>query len=296
VAQLQLLEAEIVAGREGPERALPLIDAPRRRLSEASAMHKLFGASMVARVTLLAGDAHATLKELDGIAADVGRNPWAEVDEAAVCALAAADFLHDGQALARWTEIALTEATVPQRPTARARRAFARAARAASEGSLDSAAVFLAESAGLFGTEQVHLAETLARRRRVEVLLQRNAPGDRETAQDELAAILPYWRKAKATWYLDQVKTWAEQRGLSFPADPVPEAPPSSTRTVLTAREREVAALVASGLSNKQIAKKLVISERTAEGHVERILGKLGFRSRSQIASWQAGGDPTRSA
>jgi len=57
-----------------------------------------------------------------------------------------------------------------------------------------------------------------------------------------------------------------------------------------------VAALVATGLSNKEIAEKLVISERTAEGHVERILGKLGFRSRSQIASWQAGGDPIRTS
>jgi DNA-binding CsgD family transcriptional regulator len=63
----------------------------------------------------------------------------------------------------------------------------------------------------------------------------------------------------------------------------------------LTPREREVAALVASGLSNKEIAEKLVIGERTAEGHVERILGKLDFRSRAQIAAWQAGGDPTRS-
>src|SRR5207237_10299821 len=63
-----------------------------------------------------------------------------------------------------------------------------------------------------------------------------------------------------------------------------------------TTRERQVAALVAAGLSNKEIAEKLVISERTAEGHVEHILGKLQFRSRSQIASWQAGGDPVHPA
>jgi non-specific serine/threonine protein kinase len=58
-------------------------------------------------------------------------------------------------------------------------------------------------------------------------------------------------------------------------------------------REREVTVLVASGLSNKQIGERLVISERTAEGHVERILSKLGYRSRAQIGSWQAGGDPS---
>jgi hypothetical protein len=39
-------------------------------------------------------------------------------------------------------------------------------------------------------------------------------------------------------------------------------------------------------LSNKQIATKLVIAPRTAEGHVERILTKLGFTSRTQIATW----------
>ncbi|MEV0399271.1 LuxR C-terminal-related transcriptional regulator [Actinoallomurus sp. NPDC050550] len=54
---------------------------------------------------------------------------------------------------------------------------------------------------------------------------------------------------------------------------------------VLTRREREIADLVAEGLSNKEIAAALVISQRTAEGHVEHILRKLGFTSRSQIAA-----------
>ena len=47
-----------------------------------------------------------------------------------------------------------------------------------------------------------------------------------------------------------------------------------------------IAALVAQGLSNKQIAAKLVVSERTAESHILNILNKLGFNSRTQIASW----------
>ena len=54
----------------------------------------------------------------------------------------------------------------------------------------------------------------------------------------------------------------------------------------LTKREREVADLVAEGLSNPQIAARLVISVRTAQGHVENILRKLGFSSRSMIAAW----------
>ncbi|WP_305781201.1 ATP-binding protein [Nocardia nova] len=62
--------------------------------------------------------------------------------------------------------------------------------------------------------------------------------------------------------------------------------PHSGSSPALTRREREVAKLVAQGLTNKQIAAKLVISLRTAEGHVEHILTKLGFGSRAQIAAW----------
>ena len=60
----------------------------------------------------------------------------------------------------------------------------------------------------------------------------------------------------------------------------------SRSRNPLTARESEIAGLVAQGLSNRQIAGQLVISQRTAETHVEHILAKLGFSSRSQIAAW----------
>jgi sugar lactone lactonase YvrE len=49
-----------------------------------------------------------------------------------------------------------------------------------------------------------------------------------------------------------------------------------------------VASLVAQGLTNREIASRLFISERTAESHVEQLRGKLGFRSRSQVAAWVA--------
>ncbi|NQE86408.1 LuxR family transcriptional regulator [Nocardia terpenica] len=55
---------------------------------------------------------------------------------------------------------------------------------------------------------------------------------------------------------------------------------------MLTRREKEVARLIAAGYSNKRIAAELVISVRTAETHVEHILTKLGFGSRTQVAGW----------
>jgi DNA-binding CsgD family transcriptional regulator len=65
----------------------------------------------------------------------------------------------------------------------------------------------------------------------------------------------------------------------------VAAAPPSS----LTPRERQIAALVASGRKNKAIADELSISPTTVARHVANILAKLGFTSRTQVAAWVAG-------
>jgi DNA-binding CsgD family transcriptional regulator len=70
-----------------------------------------------------------------------------------------------------------------------------------------------------------------------------------------------------------------EKTDAQPPPTPVEPSP-------LTRRELEVADLVAEGLSNPEIAARLVISVRTAQGHVENILRKLGFNSRSRIAAW----------
>jgi DNA-binding CsgD family transcriptional regulator len=66
-----------------------------------------------------------------------------------------------------------------------------------------------------------------------------------------------------------------------------------SASDTLTAREREIASLMADGLSNHDIAEKLVISEGTVEVHVKHILGKLGLRSRVQVAGWFAHQGPS---
>jgi predicted ATPase/DNA-binding CsgD family transcriptional regulator len=70
-----------------------------------------------------------------------------------------------------------------------------------------------------------------------------------------------------------------------------PEAATAADRAesaALGKRELEVARLVAEGLSNKQIAARLFISDRTAATHVGNILNKLGFNSRAQVATWVA--------
>jgi non-specific serine/threonine protein kinase len=67
---------------------------------------------------------------------------------------------------------------------------------------------------------------------------------------------------------------------------PSEKTPASGPYAALTKRERQVAHLIAQGLTNKQVAAKLVVSPRTVHGHVEHILTKLGFTSRAQIAAW----------
>jgi len=54
----------------------------------------------------------------------------------------------------------------------------------------------------------------------------------------------------------------------------------------LSPRETEVASLIALAMSNKQIAERLVLSERTVETHVRSILAKLGYSTRTEIATW----------
>ena len=80
--------------------------------------------------------------------------------------------------------------------------------------------------------------------------------------------------------------TWAEVSDLVREVSQ-PEADTKvAQQNVLTPREREVARLVAQGLSNQQIATRLSISVGTARAHVEHILLKLGFHSRAQVALW----------
>ncbi len=73
---------------------------------------------------------------------------------------------------------------------------------------------------------------------------------------------------------------------LAFPGgDPEPGDAEPAPADALTPREREVARLVAQGLSNRQVAEQLVLTEKTAANHVGRVFEKLGVHSRGQLAA-----------
>jgi predicted ATPase/DNA-binding CsgD family transcriptional regulator len=73
---------------------------------------------------------------------------------------------------------------------------------------------------------------------------------------------------------------------LALALGEAPAAPSGRDFEPLTPRESEVARLVARGMTNRELAHALVVSQRTVESHVQRILVKLGFTSRTQIARW----------
>jgi DNA-binding CsgD family transcriptional regulator/Tfp pilus assembly protein PilF len=88
---------------------------------------------------------------------------------------------------------------------------------------------------------------------------------------------------------------WAEGKAMSLEevielaqSEPAFELPHSEKEKIggLTAREREVAALIAQGKSNREIAAEMTVGVKTVETYVTRILNKLGFESRVHIATW----------
>jgi DNA-binding CsgD family transcriptional regulator len=141
--------------------------------------------------------------------------------------------------------------------------------------------------AALSGAERLQLPPT---RWRIHVSLGRlyQAQGRRTRARqsyaaastsiDSLAAALP-----------DDVQQAAFRRaaGVLLPRQSADhQAPPHPAAGMLTRREREVAMLIAQGQTNREIAERLVLGERTIETHIGNILGKLGFSSRRQITAW----------
>ena len=89
----------------------------------------------------------------------------------------------------------------------------------------------------------------------------------------------------KVAWEKGASMTLAQARAYALSAEG--RAPMLGAKADrLSARERQVASLLAEGLTNRAIASRLLVAERTVDTHVEHILNKLGFSSRTQIATW----------
>lgn len=101
-------------------------------------------------------------------------------------------------------------------------------------------------------------------------------------AVDHLDTAIPELRAMKMQPALERALSLSSR----VASPPAGEPLTGSAADPLTAREREVARLLAEGLRNREIAQKLVLTDGTVEVHVKRILSKLGFRSRSQVAVW----------
>ncbi len=117
--------------------------------------------------------------------------------------------------------------------------------------------------------------------------------GDSATARPYLAEHAALADRLAKGATRDRAYAAAYRRGQELDLDDAvavalrPPAPPASP---LTPREQQVAELIGEGLTDPLIARELVISVRTAEGHVERIRRKLGFSTRAQVAAWVARG------
>jgi DNA-binding CsgD family transcriptional regulator len=104
-------------------------------------------------------------------------------------------------------------------------------------------------------------------------LMARNAPGDRPRALSTARVADQLARSLGMAAYTERTAMLVSRASEEDPS-------------ALTRREWEVAHLVAGGLTNRQVGSQLIISERTAQNHVQHILTKLGFATRSQIAAW----------
>jgi non-specific serine/threonine protein kinase len=107
-----------------------------------------------------------------------------------------------------------------------------------------------------------------------------------EIGDDAFAAI---WAEGWALPIDRAVERALALAGSAADAEPAPVQRSDAGRaSSLTPREREVAALIARGLTNRQIAAELIVAERTVDTHVRNVLGKLNLISRAQVAAWAA--------
>jgi DNA-binding NarL/FixJ family response regulator len=142
---------------------------------------------------------------------------------------------------------------------------------AAAMGDLDAADADLAAAGAIARASATPGFAVHADVERAEVLLSRAGAGDTGLARTLLNGARPDAERLGMRDFLRRVDDALGRIGDDGP---------------LSAREMEVAALVATGRTNKEIASTLYLSERTAQNHVQHILTKLGLANRTQVGAW----------
>lgn len=151
--------------------------------------------------------------------------------------------------------------------------ALARGRVATARGEPDAAA-HLRDALEQFARAQLPLESARAR-----MELARACADERpDVAVQEARRALQAFRELRATRYVDEAAALLRSLGVRTPGARSPE--------LLTAREAEVLELLGLGLSNRQIADRLVLSAKTVEHHVSRLLAKLGLRNRTEAAAY----------
>lgn len=123
------------------------------------------------------------------------------------------------------------------------------------------------------------------------------AQARRDAAQAEFSAAYEIIQRLAANMPDDALRrNFIERARAMLPHHPAPSPARAEKQKFggLTSREREVTALIVQGKSNREIADELIVGVRTVEAHVTRILNKLGFSSRAQIAAWAVAQGLTR--
>ena len=167
-------------------------------------------------------------------------------------------------------------------PIQRAHLATAEADASRGSGANDPA--LWAAAAAAWDTVERPYPAALARWREAEAHLARD---DRAAAAEAAGAALETARRLGAGWLTHEIEGLASRGrlGLDVPAEAQARAAEPDDPFGLTARERQVLALVARGATNREIGRELFMAEKTASVHVSRILAKLDVRSRTQAAA-----------
>jgi DNA-binding CsgD family transcriptional regulator len=204
-----------------------------------------------------------------------------------------------------WTHVHMAYAVLRQGDIQQARALFADSIHNTCQAGLTGALVFAVEGVASLNVNQGQLgraarlfAWTDAMR---EQIGDQRPPVEQNSVDKDLAIIHAQLNNAEFAKVAEEGRAMTMEQAIAIALEPVDEiteikiAPatlPSQREAEkqkyggLTTREREVAAQIAQGKSNQAIATELFVGLKTVEAHVTRILSKLGFTSRAQIAGW----------